>query len=572
MTARRDLAVAILLGLAIFAAAALGVPSDEMLQDTFKSAVVAFGALVAALVSVWPRSEPACRLRWHPALGFPVLLMAYALASVVWSHPYLASVEAIRWFVFALLMGLALNSFDRAHLPLLAWAVAAGAAIASIWTVLQFFFAFDLFPQGVRPGSTFANRNFFAEYAACALPFAVILLVRARSAWVETLSAVMTGFIALAICMTGTRAALVALALQVFVLFPLAVWRWRLGPMRAWPFAVVVAILAALGSIPTGDKGIAGEQRGLTALERATSRAASIAPGDVSLTVRQSMWRSTTRMIAAHPLAGVGAGAWENEVPLFQQPGSRVETDFHAHNEFLQLVAEYGLVGWIVLAAFITWACAIAMRTWRAQDAEEGAWRAALLSSIAALLVVATVGFPVRLAPTGALLALCVGALIALDGRSRQVALPPAASLVAAAAGIAAVGIAAHVTWLAASAESRLARATRIALSIDASPDPHDPRWLPYKAEMLRDLAEGIRVNPHYRKLTPIAADAMARWGDWKDAIWVWESVLASRPNIAAIQLNVARGYLALGQPDRAQPYLERARRIEEAQMSASKG
>ena len=43
--------------------------------------------------------------------------------------------------------------------------------------------------------------------------------------------------------------------------------------------------------------------------------------------------------------AGLGAGAWENRIPLYQADGAQLETDYYVHNEFLQLVAEYGLVG-----------------------------------------------------------------------------------------------------------------------------------------------------------------------------------------------------------------------------------
>ncbi|HKB52550.1 MAG TPA: tetratricopeptide repeat protein, partial [Ramlibacter sp.] len=48
-----------------------------------------------------------------------------------------------------------------------------------------------------------------------------------------------------------------------------------------------------------------------------------------------------------------------------------------------------------------------------------------------------------------------------------------------------------------------------------------------------------------------------------KDAIWIWESVLTSRPYIVAIIANVARGYAILGQSDRAMAWLDRAKRIQ---------
>ncbi len=69
---------------------------------------------------------------------------------------------------------------------------------------------------------------------------------------------------------------------------------------------------------------------------------------------------------------------------------------------------------------------------------------------------------------------------------------------------------------------------------------------------MLKQLREGIAINPHYRKITPMVADELARWGDWKDATWIWESVLSSRPYVVAILANVARGYASMGEPAKA--------------------
>ena len=79
---------------------------------------------------------------------------------------------------------------------------------------------------------------------------------------------------------------------------------------------------------------------------------------------------------------------------------------------------------------------------------------------------------------------------------------------------------------------------------------------------MLQLVREGVAINPHYRKITPMVADELARWGDWANAVWIWESVLSSRPRIVAILTNVARGYAAMGQPDRARAYLMRAQRL----------
>ena len=80
---------------------------------------------------------------------------------------------------------------------------------------------------------------------------------------------------------------------------------------------------------------------------------------------------------------------------------------------------------------------------------------------------------------------------------------------------------------------------------------------------MLRLVRDGIAINRHYRKITPMVADELARWGDWANATWIWESVISSRPYVVAILSNIARGYASTGNPVKALDYLERARTIQ---------
>src|SRR3990167_7771615 len=126
---------------------AVGVPSELMLQDTLKSALVAFGVLAAALVFVWQQRQRTAPLLWHGLVWLPLVLMGYALGSMAWSHTYLAGVEAIRWFLLALLLWLGLNTLTRENTPTLLWGVHGGAVVASLWAALQFWLDLGMFPQ-----------------------------------------------------------------------------------------------------------------------------------------------------------------------------------------------------------------------------------------------------------------------------------------------------------------------------------------------------------------------------------------------------------------------------------------
>jgi len=238
----------------------------------------------------------------------------------------------------------------------------------------------------------------------------------------------------------------------------------------------------------------------------------------------------------------------------------------------LQLLAEDGLVGLLFLVALFGYLLRSAWVTWKIdpQHAPDVAWRATALSCLLALLVVSNVGFPWRMASTGTLFALALAVLAASDvriglhGRLAARPLPWRRAWAPAALGVTlgCIALAIFIAQRAAECEAKIVRATQIALTISASRDWDNPRWDAAKDEMLRLTREAIAINPHYRKITPMVADELARWGDWKNATWIWESVLQSRPYIVAILTNAARGHGAMEQWPQAAHYLERAKRV----------
>jgi O-antigen ligase len=579
----------ILLGMMMFLAPALGVNSELMLQDTLKSIVVSFAALIAGLLFFWTQRNRREGLRWHALMWLPLALMVYALGSMVWSHTYLAGVEAIRWFIFSLLLWLGLNTITREKLPGLAWGIHMGALFASLWTALQFWVDFSLFPQGPNPASTFVNRNFFAEFVICTLPFSVLLLARAKNSAAIFFLAFTTGFNLVANLMTGTRSALVATGAMLVVLPIILVlyrkqWgftQWDAG-RRIIAIGTLIGSVLILGIIPTGNPKIAEEhrveQRGDNAFKRAFARGRSMTEAEEytqrSFSIRLIMWKATGRIIQARPLTGVGAGAWEVDIPLYQTAGSQLETDYYVHNEYLQLLAEYGVpVGGLfllLLSAYLLRATYRTLKNRSSEGEQEAPYRAIALAGMLAFLIVSLAGFPWRLASTGALFALCLAMLAASDARlgyrssTSTTRLPwqPAASQIAAVAMVLCLALAAFITERAAASEYKIVQATKLALTIGRSGDPQSPRFDKQKREMLQLIKEGTDINPHYRKITPMVADEMARWGDWKNATWVWESVVSSRPYVVAIMSNAARGHMALGNMEKAKYWLERCKKI----------
>ena len=93
-------------------------------------------------------------------------------------------------------------------------------------------------------------------------------------------------------------------------------------------------------------------------------------------------------------------------------------------------------------------------------------------------------------------------------------------------------------------------------LQIKANPDD-TPAWLAEAA-----VYESKKLEPNalaaYRKVAV----------QWKDAVWVWESVVSSRPYVVAIMSNIARGYSQLGDNDKALEYLARCEKLQPRSVS----
>ncbi|HPW84255.1 MAG TPA: O-antigen ligase family protein [Rhodoferax sp.] len=578
-----DRTVTVLAGMA-FLLPAVGSASEMLAQDTLKSAIAACSVFLAALVFLWNKRPATAPWLWHSMLGLPLTLMVYALGSVVWSHGYLASVETTRWFLLALLAWLGLNAITTNNLPRLLWGIHAGLVVASLWAMLQFWLDFSLFAQGPPPASTFYNRNFFGEYAVCALPFSVWLLSTVKSPRGAIPLAMSLAAVVTAILMTGTRSALIALALTAPLLVATVVrYRTQL-PCGKWTRRTTISVVATfltaltvLGNIPSYAVGITQERTGVTAWNRGTVRVASMAqPSEYtegSFSVRSQMWRATLRMAMENPFAGVGAGAWEVHIPRFQRDDTVLEIDYYAHNEYLQLLSEYGLpLGGFVLAFLAAFWIHSVDTTWRVEKTapQEAPLRGFVLTGMLAMGIVSMAGFPWHLAGCGVLFALSFSLLCGSDirmGSHLGGAFPPPtrktyvhrAVLVTL---LICMAIAVYTTIRAVHTERTLVQALLLAKNLSKSKDTWGPEQQASKDRMLNLVREGIHLNPHYRKLTPLAAEFLMVQGDWANAAWILKSVTDSRPHVAALWKGQALAHAQMHQSSPALNALQQVQRL----------
>ncbi|MFO7917840.1 MAG: O-antigen ligase family protein, partial [Anaerolineae bacterium] len=113
--------------------------------------------------------------------------------------------------------------------------------------------------------------------------------------------------------------------------------------------------------------------RDLTAIE--------ITDENFAIVERLAHWQAAWRMFAAHPWLGMGTGQYASAyasvaLPRWQDPLG------HAHNYYLHVLAEGGLLG---LASYLTLLGAAVVGVWR-RVGEEGAWASALSLGVLGML------------------------------------------------------------------------------------------------------------------------------------------------------------------------------------------
>lgn len=154
---------------------------------------------------------------------------------------------------------------------------------------------------------------------------------------------------------------------------------------------------------------------------------------DDAITFRLETWRQALAVFADHPLRGVGLSNLEVIFPRYQsnfleamtlKKNTRV---VRAHNEYLQVLADLGLLGAVIFAWFLV---SLARLGWKAYR-QAHAWNdsvvvAGLLAGMSAFLVMAFFSFPFEVPASSLAIFLNLGLLESLTNRILPGATDPA--------------------------------------------------------------------------------------------------------------------------------------------------
>ena len=181
-----------------------------------------------------------------------------------------------------------------------------------------------------RMYSTLENPNLFGAYLLMIISILTAFTLRERAVKRRTVFAVILLSLLLCLALTYSRGAWVSLA--AIVLGLTLIYDKRFGLL----FLLVPVVLAFYHG-------------------QVVERFLSLFSGeDTSVDLRFALWESTMAMIEEHPLLGVGWGAYFLAYPdynfFIQEEGVLI---FHAHNMYLNMLAEVGIPGGIAfLLAF----------------------------------------------------------------------------------------------------------------------------------------------------------------------------------------------------------------------------
>jgi len=335
----------------------------------------------------------------------------WAFGTTIYAHG--TAFEWVRYLSYAAAFLMALNlAADERRARRLQRAVMWTGVAVGLFGLLQFltwngklFWVYEPYLGGTAFGP-FNNRNYFAGYLVATLPVAVAALLGGtrRRRWLLMLGVWASS---LAVLLSLSRGGTVALVAAVAC-------AWLLSRPAAGPTAERRRRLAFGAAV-----GVASLIVGLVWLDQADRVIARLETildlqSTASMVNRTDIWRDTLPMAIDRPLAGFGLNTYVWALPAYRRtPTSFLETN--AHNEYLEMLVETGVVGVVLcvwfLAALLRGAigrlAALPMRSRRARCV--GA-----VSAWTGILVYGLTDFPTIIPAIDYVLAVLAGLMVAV--------------------------------------------------------------------------------------------------------------------------------------------------------------
>ena len=269
----------------------------------------------------------------------PLFLLLLTIgASFFYSiYPYSSLTEIMRIFSYMLIFLVALNTLSASKFLLIFKTLVIWATILGIYGIIEYFL-------GRVPvvNSVFAYHNNFACYLLLILPLAISLgKERKLFFWLG-------GFNFLVLLLTGARSSWLAFLLTFLIFTPMFISHLKSAGLKLKAVRGLVIFLVVLvfflGLVFAYDRTfrnseLAGRTKSLLSPYKITS-----------VQARFKYWQSGFKIIKERFPFGTGIQTFYQIYPKYKDPVFKSCTHHFAHNDYLQLLSEVGILG---LGAFI---------------------------------------------------------------------------------------------------------------------------------------------------------------------------------------------------------------------------
>jgi O-antigen ligase len=208
--------------------------------------------------------------------------------------------------------------------------------------------------------------------------------------------------------LTGSRGGFASILVELVILGWVLIWR-NPFPGRRMRVAALGLVLVALSAlffwlVPTF----------------VLTKIGTISSYMSERTNRPVLWRNSLGIFRDHPLLGVGMGSFVTAYPRYETGAQDLIVE-HAHNDYVEALAETGLIGGLLVLGALVLFMRTAFRNLAAQLRHETGWiQMGAAVSCCGLLVHSLVDFNLRIPANAAWFAFCAG-LASLSGvRSRR--------------------------------------------------------------------------------------------------------------------------------------------------------
>ena len=253
--------------------------------------------------------------------------------------------------------------------------------------------------HGGSPFGPFVNRNHFAGFIGMVIPLSLGVGLMSRSLEKKIMYAFFSITMTVALFFSLSRGGIVSFFAGIMV-FAFVVFGKTYSVRRLVPVFLFIIILASyllyLGIAPIIDR---------------------FSQTDVSNEQRLLAWQGVLSALKDYPVFGSGLGTFQYIFKIYKPDGLYLYWD-HAHNDYLELLLEIGIVGTIIVAIFFFFELKTILKTpW---EGKEIYLHAAFLSSITTIAVQSVVDFNLQIPSNAIAIFLILGMAASLSRSGKQ--------------------------------------------------------------------------------------------------------------------------------------------------------